>query len=360
MSTHAAPLVATVERHDVHSRPLSSRWFNWAMTIACGWIVAGAYTDLWAHTHGKVDTSFFTPYHGLLYSGLLAAILLVGIVSVCNVLRGYHWMNAAPVGYTTALLGAALFAFGGASDLIWHTLLGIEVNIDALLSPPHLLIGLGAFMLVSGPLVADWARPSARIPLTGLLSAVYTLAIINFFTNYVHPVATPLADLTTSRQLLAGVRSDVVYQMHALGVASFLIQSALVCGLILLLLRRWQLPIGAVTLIMTLSVGLIATSSDFYQLIGPAAAAGVVGDLLLVALRPSLARLWAVRLWALLLPLAFFGFQLAILAGERGLAWTMNMWSGATFLAALAGVLVSFLVFPPTIPTLHAQETTGL
>lgn len=349
MAIQSAQLSSAKTSSQANVRPTSSRWFDWAMTLACGWIVAGAYTDLWAHSHGKVDTSFFTPYHALLYSGLFVAIMLIGIVSTRNVLNGYHWMNAAPAGYATALLGAALFAFGGAGDLVWHTLLGIEVNIDALLSPPHLMIGLGAFMLVTGPFVAEWARPGQRAPLPGLLSALYALAIINFFTNYVHPVATPLADLDMSRQLLTGGRDGVVYQMHALGVATFLIQSALLIGTLLLLLRRWRLPFGVVTLVSTVSVALIATSSDYYQLILPAAVAGVVGDLLLLALRPSAERVWAVRVWAFLMPLAFFGGQLIALA-QRGLAWNMNVWSGATFLAALTGVLVSFLVFPPAIP----------
>src|SRR5215469_12275517 len=31
-------------------------------------VVGGVFLDGWAHNHGKVDQSFFTPWHALLYS----------------------------------------------------------------------------------------------------------------------------------------------------------------------------------------------------------------------------------------------------------------------------------------------------
>ena len=31
-------------------------------------IVGGFFIDLWAHSHGRVDESFFTPWHGMLYA----------------------------------------------------------------------------------------------------------------------------------------------------------------------------------------------------------------------------------------------------------------------------------------------------
>lgn len=41
-------------------------------------LVGGFFIDLWAHSHGRVDDSFFTPWHGLLYAsaGLFGGVLL--------------------------------------------------------------------------------------------------------------------------------------------------------------------------------------------------------------------------------------------------------------------------------------------
>ncbi len=57
-------------------------------------------------------------------------------------------------GYGLSLLGVSIFALGGVSDMIWHMLFGIEVNVDALLSPTHLLLAVGMALIVSGPLRA--------------------------------------------------------------------------------------------------------------------------------------------------------------------------------------------------------------
>ena len=54
---------------------------DWIVVALCGWLQAGGFLDGWAHNHGKVDASVFTPWHGVLYSGFLAvSSLMVGIL----------------------------------------------------------------------------------------------------------------------------------------------------------------------------------------------------------------------------------------------------------------------------------------
>jgi hypothetical protein len=36
------------------------------------WTILGLFLDGWAHSHGKPE-SFFSPWHGVLYSGFFAA-----------------------------------------------------------------------------------------------------------------------------------------------------------------------------------------------------------------------------------------------------------------------------------------------
>ena len=40
---------------------------------------------------------------------------------------------------------------GAIGDMFWHIIFGIEVSIDALLSPTHLLLLIGALLILSGP-----------------------------------------------------------------------------------------------------------------------------------------------------------------------------------------------------------------
>ncbi|HSE45781.1 MAG TPA: hypothetical protein VLA89_10700 [Gemmatimonadales bacterium] len=51
--------------------------------------------------------------------------------------------RALPVGYGLSGLGALIFAAGGMTDLIWHTIFGIEAHVEALLSPTYLVLALG-------------------------------------------------------------------------------------------------------------------------------------------------------------------------------------------------------------------------
>ena len=41
------------------------------------WCFIGMVIDGWAHTHGEVDDSFFTKWHGIWYSGFTAYALYV-------------------------------------------------------------------------------------------------------------------------------------------------------------------------------------------------------------------------------------------------------------------------------------------
>jgi hypothetical protein len=134
--------------------PASSLRFDWAVTLTSLWFIAGMFLDGWAHNNLASSLEmFFTPWHGVLYFGFFAvAGMLVG--QTRNMARGHVWTRALPQGYLLALFGAALFSFGGAGDLVWHTIFGIESNMEALFSPTHLLLATGAMLFITGPVRA--------------------------------------------------------------------------------------------------------------------------------------------------------------------------------------------------------------
>src|SRR5438874_7556355 len=167
--------------------------FDRVMTIFICWFLGGLFLDGWAHNHGLVDRTFFTPWHAVLYSGYFAcSVVLVATVCI-NHLRGYRWREAIPAGYELSLLGVPLFLVAGVGDLVWHTLFGFEVGIEPLLSPTHLLLAFSAILIISGPLRAAMRRDTPvesqnwATLLPAILSMTAVLSVFTFFTSFVNP-----------------------------------------------------------------------------------------------------------------------------------------------------------------------------
>src|SRR4051794_34337720 len=98
-----------------------------SITVALStWLMIGLFVDGWAHNNLARLETFFTPWHALFYSGFTATALWVLRLVTRNLRAGGDWRAAVPAGYGLGLAGLGLFAVGGGSDLVWHTLLGIE------------------------------------------------------------------------------------------------------------------------------------------------------------------------------------------------------------------------------------------
>ncbi|HET8852577.1 MAG TPA: LpqB family beta-propeller domain-containing protein [Ktedonobacteraceae bacterium] len=618
MATTKDPESLEANQAETQRPPLGGTRFDWIVTILCIGLVGGAFLDGWAHAHGKVDNTFFTPWHAVLYScfALVGAFLFVSWLR--NRRKGYPWRDALPFGYGVSLLGAFIFGIGGVLDLIWHTLFGIEVSIDRLLSPTHLLLGLGFVLIVSGPLRAAWARfpGTAGYGRLELLPAVVSVTLLlstfTFFTEYAHPLvytwaastvhatanipadlyvmnadgssqirltSTPLdrsspdwsrdgrqiafaggtqnnqqiyvanADGSNAtqithdtfdnggpswspdgRKIVFSSNRDGTYQLYitnadgsgivrvthdaafdgrpswspdgsklvfisdragiddvyvmnvdgsnvtrlthehdyawdpswspdgsklvffagvgnhsqifvmnadgssqvqvtstsdannwapswspdgtriafasnrtgnseiyvtnangssqlnisnnpgadngdngtswswvsnkivytsqghpavdtyfsqSLGITSILFQATLLMALVLLLLRRWMLPFGSLTLIFTLNAALMSVLADQYPLILAALLAGVIADVLMWWLKPSATRPVEFRLVAFLIPVAFYGLYFLDLLLTNGVAWSVNLWMGSIVLSGVIGLLLSYLLVPP-------------
>lgn len=169
--------------------------FEWIMGVLGVALVGGLNLDLWAHNHGKVDQSFFTPWHAVLYGAMALNGIALGLVAAHYVLRKkFRWQRCLPAGYGLSLVGVIVFAVGGVLDLVWHTLFGIEESIQALLSPTHLLLATSAALILTGPVRSAAVRlpPTLRArwsthgPL--VLSALTTATLIAFFTQFAHPL----------------------------------------------------------------------------------------------------------------------------------------------------------------------------
>jgi hypothetical protein len=334
--------------HQPLALALNLNRLDWTFTALSLWFMAGIFLDGWAHTHGRADETFFTPWHAVLYSGHLAATAYLFIAFVRNVMRGSTWRQALPAGYGLSLFGGMLFAIGGLGDLIWHTLFGIEQNVEALLSPTHLLLAFAGALIVSGPLRAAWQRvdvPVHRLAdqLPMILSAAGVLSILTFFTQIAHPLAN-----------LWGIgASQAAFQAEEQGVISLLLDTAIYMGAILLITQRWSLATGAISVMLAVNavaMGFLLPGGEGPYPIAPVAArilAGIVIDILYQRLRPSVQHLSALRVFAFVAPLTVSALYFA--AGQiiTGIAWTIHLWLGGIVMTGIVGLLLSFLTAPP-------------
>ncbi len=319
--------------------PGFDRW----VSAASLWYVGGLFLDGWAHNHGMVDQTFFTPWHAILYSGfaVVSAVILGAVLM--NRRAGYGGLRAIPRGYELSVLGILVFAGGGVGDLVWHTLFGIEADIAALLSPTHLVLALGLGLIVTGPLRAAWLRNPDRISslaeaLPAILSLTFMLSLLTFFTQYADPITHSFADKQ------AGDAGQV------LGIVSILLQSAILMSIVLVVVRRWRLPVGTFALMFALndaSKSVLADRSPVIAVVLIGGLTGLIVDLVYRGLDPSPTRRREFRIFAFAAPVVVYSIYFAGLALANGVVWVIHLWAGSIVIAGIIGWLLSYLVVPP-------------
>ena len=322
---------------------IRGRSFDVAMIAACSWLIFGGFLDAWAHNHVPSLETFFTPWHAVLYMGfLVVAIVMVGTV-VINHARGFSWSESIPPGYALSLLAVPAFAIGGVGDMFWHILFGIEKNTDAILSPTHLLLTVCFGLLLAGPFRALWRRTRSSQALEKqdrLLAPIAMSLIILVFsliTQPLHPYYSlaPTNTYTTqsSEQLLA--------------VAGIILETVILMGVVLLALKRWQLAFGSFTFLLTFTAIPLSFMQDHYIVIPIAAIAGLLVDIAYRQLRPSLARVGELRIFAAVLPTILYLVYFLVLLLTSTIVWSVHLALGSVAVAGITGWLLSYLLVPP-------------
>ena len=312
------------------------------------WLMVGLFTDGWAHNQLPQLETFFTPWHALFYSGFAATALWMLEQVRRNRKGSRRWQDAVPAGYGLGLLGVAVFLAGGAGDMAWHTVFGIEQGIEALYSPTHLLLFVGATLILSTPLRVGWAdgslpaAPGYRRLLPVVLSATALTALVSFMFMYWSAFVSPAPSWAGSGRPVGGLLLQA-------GLAAVMATSLTFLAPLLLLARRWRLPFGTATTLYgavgTLMSGIEAFSHP--QLIAAALAAGVLADALLAWIRPATSAPRRYWLAAAALPLATWSVYFATAAVTSGISWTLEVWTGAIVWTSLLGCGLGLLMLPP-------------
>lgn len=313
------------------------------------WIVAGIFTDGWAHVHIPELETFFTPWHASFYSGLVAFAIWLGVIALRSREPGdtpQQTLRRLPTGYRGAVVGVAIFAVGGAVDMLWHTLLGIEASIDALLSPPHLVLLTGVLLMTTTGWRSQRAvSPAATLPeLVSLTSAV---AITGFFLNYLSPFRWAAPIWPYGRH---GGDDTVL-----MWIGGLLVTTVLVTVPLLWQIRDGRHRVGTLTaFVVAVGLGDSIAMSQYpeprvlYAGVAGAALAALLAEFLLV----RGASTWSG--WRYGLPVAMgataFGVWSGHLVGTalvEPIAWPATLWLGSLVLTAGAAAAIGSLTARP-------------
>lgn len=339
-----------------HAAPRSLA-LDYAVGVCGVWISGGFFLDAWAHGHVPIE-SFFTPYHAVFYSGMLAVALVIAGFVLRSHARGYDWPNAVPRAYRLALVGIPVFVLGGIGDFFWHRLLGIEEGVDALLSPTHQILGLGIFLLSSGPIrsvLSERGRATTlaqQVPLA--LGLATWLLLTHFGTAYAFDPAAGRANAPppivpfTPNYLTA---LSIGYYKIATGVLIVIFQSTLISGFALWLASRMHPSPGVLTLL--LGIGNIPAAAAFTNdtpllavTFAQTVVTGILADVFIMWYdpRPVPGGLRAFRWFAAGVPMTYIGTYLIATASAQGIWWDWNVALGSWIWSGVCGFALSLLI----------------
>ena len=316
------------------------------------WMVVGLFLDGWAHDNQKPE-SFFTPWHGVLYSGFTAAAAFAVHRAVRGRRPGLRWRDTMPRGHGLTLAALAVFAVGASGDLVWHEVLGIEVGIEALLSPTHLLLMASGIVALSAPIRDAWLEPDVAPPLRKFLSVALSTALLTalvaFFLSFLSPFSNNAAGTGFDR--FPGPQhthpsSDVAELQQLLGVGSIVVMSVVLAAAAALLQRRWRPPVGTFTIVFGFVVLLFAGTDEFAQplVLLAGLAAGLTADAMSQRGVPAAAVCGAA------IAVLWLGYFALYAMDEGSVAWSAEVWAGSVFLGALLAAAVGLLVTPLPAP----------
>ncbi|MFI8523878.1 hypothetical protein ACIGB8_05510 [Promicromonospora sukumoe] len=329
---------------------------RWTLAAASLWLVVGLQLDAFAHSTIPDLETFWTPWHAVMYSGIAACgLTLVWLLRsrLPQTVTYRSLLRATPSALRLPVIGMALLLVGGGIDTLWHNLFGIEKGLEIFFSPSHYLIIAGMVLVAAGPalMVASSAStgPTTAEPrLRGAdavlttISAVLAAIPVHIYTGHASALEEPL--LGTGDTDMSSFSLDA--QMFHAYVGS----TVVLLVPILLISRRWRLPVAAPTLLVAAPAFLICLVLGDAELWLPVTitAATAVVELVARALAPRLRALGPDQSWIVLglaAPAVVWGAVLAVsTVTAGGPAWNLHMISGLLALVAFTGAGTAWLV----------------
>jgi hypothetical protein len=296
--------------------------------------------DGWAHEIVKVLDTFFTPWHAIYYSGFAAVSLFLCGDILYNFSQRKKLARSLRTKYASAYIGVLIFSAGGLGDVIWHEFFGFERSIDALMSPTHLGLYLGMFLIFSAPfknlIYQKNNKLNFKSNLTLILSITIIFSFLTFFTQYINPLISPFAFNTH--------QTPYRFYHEAIGLASLFVHTIFLLAPLLMTLVHKKIPLGGLSTIILLNALSMTSIHLHFDFLIAAVLISICSEALLHLTRPSLRNPFGFQVFSYLLPFVYAGFYFLVGSYSRGIGWSSQLWIGTVLVSGFFGWLLSYLM----------------
>jgi hypothetical protein len=316
---------------------------RWVMLVASAWLVTGLQLDAFAHATTPQLETFWTPWHAVLYSGIaVCGLTLVWLLrSRLPVIPTYQTVLALPNALRVPVLGMAFLLLGGGIDTLWHNIFGIERGLEIFVSPSHEMIILGMALVAVGPVLMLATKPGDRLSFgdgaLATVSALLSALPVHIYTLHASVLAVDYFGGDGPVVRIFGMDGQVFH--------GYLASTALLLLPIVLLGRRWRLPIGVPTVLvavpaLAMHVMFFSQEPVWWLPLAVAAGAALAEIVLRVgALVVRLPREGAWTVLGLIAPPLVWGTLLTVADSQTGVFWNVHVVSGLLTYSAITGVL---------------------
>lgn len=336
-------------------RPVSTPILDWSFVILSLMMTVGLWLDIWSHASFGPDQGVLNEFHMLFYSAaaMLGALLAFTHLSA---LRGtgmgagqgqrIAWAHSLPQGYGLGALGLLIFGTAGVFDLASHALFGFETGFEATLSPSHIGLFVGWFLIGMTPACAALARRGLeRLTLRRFLPSLIgiTASLSSISTIVIYSVV--IGGAAHATQVGRPSQDELGYLLSIMGQY---IQTAILAGFVLWLARHFRLPAGSLTILYALYAAFLFVYSQDETVFPILLIAGVLTDAIYtLLLGPHPAHRLRLRLFGLLLPIVLWSIYYGyfIVTGTYGGVWfTSYVWIGSVFQAGFIGAFIAYFM----------------
>ncbi len=254
------------------------RVFDTVMVLMTAALLFGAYLTAYAFViqENRIVEPAGNIGQGIVLGAWLATTGVLFTAFAAGLRAGKPWNNALPDGYVGSLTAA--LTFGGAwivDNAYWApTWVTTSVGLDALFTPPRLVLIAATAVMVSGPLRAAARRGETTAGFSTVVSAALLLSVFTFATQFVHPLIDPYA--LTDYPFVP--TNGLSWLGENIGVAAILAQALILAGTGLLLNSGFNLRPGSMTLVFTINGLLVTTSKLNYKYLPVMIATGLAAD----------------------------------------------------------------------------------
>jgi hypothetical protein len=318
--------------------------FEMIVLIICNLVsTVGLTGDISRHLldPGSIDEGFLAGWHLVLYGGVIAVGLWLGLGAIR---KGPQFIGAV----LPTTLGFFILSAGGLADWAWHTRFGVEVSVEALVSPPHLFVLVGLVCLLMSPVYILWKQDQRKLGLVPSLIAVcsvtITLLVVMLFTGFLSPLVGGMELQPGYIEPLVGESPMIYDQVRGLGITIW--TTVLVVAGFMLIFTKFKLFPG-VTLVGFASLAVpsfFVVSEETWPVAAAFAVTGLLTEVsLLLFARPTLGKFGAGFTGALI----GFGLWFSVfkfLENDSRLLWETTLWTGTASLSGLVGFVIGSLL----------------